>query len=152
SVRIRRKRDTPARETRTTLRALPAASRGAESMARRSSSMVFPVLAALSTVFVSGQSVDPRDRPDFDGIWNSATATPLERPRELKDKPFFTPEEAAAWERQVARRNEEPAPEARAKTTGTGTYNTFFREFGTGTVKTRRTSIVIEPPDGRIPA
>jgi hypothetical protein len=115
---------------------------------------LFPILAALSTMpaFLSGQSVVPRDRPDLDGIWNSATATPLERPRELKDKPFFSPEEAAAWERQVARRNEEPVPEARAKTTGTGTYNTFFREFGTTTVKTRRTSIVIEPPDGRIPA
>ena len=36
--------------------------------------------------------------------------------------------------------------------TGTGTYNTFFREFGTRTVKTLRTSIITDPPDGRIPA
>ena len=36
--------------------------------------------------------------------------------------------------------------------TGTGTYNTFFREFGTRTVKTRRTSIITDPSDGRIPA
>ena len=91
-------------------------------------------------------------RPLFDGIWNSATVTPLERPPQLKDKAFFTPEEAAEWERQVAQRNEEPPPGAAAKSTGTGTYNTFFREFGSQTVKTRRTSIITEPMDGRLPA
>jgi hypothetical protein len=90
--------------------------------------------------------------PNFEGVWNSATATPLERPRELKDKPFFTPEEAAQWEHQVALGNAEPLPDAAAKRTGTGTYNTFYREFGTRTVKTLRTSIVTDPPDGRIPA
>lgn len=88
--------------------------------------------------------------PSFEGIWNSATATPLERPVELKDKPFFTAEEADAWERRTAERNSDPAPGAPSR--GVGTYNTFFREFGTSTVKTRRTSIVYEPPDGRIPA
>ncbi|MDP2389409.1 MAG: hypothetical protein Q8N52_03695, partial [Acidobacteriota bacterium] len=54
------------------------------------------------------------------------------------------------WERDFARRNEEPAPGA--KRTGTGTYNTFYREFGTSVVKTLRTSIITEPADGRIPA
>ena len=102
--------------------------------------------------FVAGQGAKPAARPNFDGIWNSGTATPLERPVALKDKAFFTPEEAAEWERQVANRNQEPSPEAAAKSTGTGTYNTFFREFGTRTVKTLRTSIITDPPDGRIPA
>jgi len=88
--------------------------------------------------------------PNFEGIWNSATATPLERPRELKTKPFFTPEEAAHWERAFAKQNEEPPPGA--KLSGTGTYNTVYREWGTRTVKTRRTSIITEPADGRIPA
>ena len=71
---------------------------------------------------------------------------------QLKDKAFFTPEEAAAWERQIANRNQDQSPEAAAKSTSTGTYNTFFREFGTRTVKTLRTSIITDPPDGRIPA
>jgi len=102
--------------------------------------------------FAAGQRSGTRGRSSFDGIWNSATATPLERPAQLKDKPFFTPEEAAAWERQVAERNEEPAPDAVSRSTGTGTYNTFYREFGSRVVKTRRTSIVTDPPDGRIPA
>jgi hypothetical protein len=99
---------------------------------------------------VSGQRASGDVHPNFEGIWNSATATPLERPTPLKDKPFFTPEEAAEWERQFAQRNEEPAPGT--KRTGTGTYNTFYREFGTRTVKMLRTSIITDPPDGRIPA
>jgi hypothetical protein len=99
----------------------------------------------------AGPGTAPDAHPGFDGIWNSATATPLERPLELKEKAFFTPEEAAEWECQAAERNQEPSPEAVSKNAGTGTYNTFFREFGARTVKTLRTSIVTDPPDGRIP-
>ena len=111
-------------------------------------------LAALGLLpaFAAGPGTAPDAHPGFDGIWNSATATPLERPLQLKEKAFFTPEEAAEWERQVAERNQEPSPEAVSKNVGTGTYNTFFREFGERTVKTLRTSIVTDPPDGRIPA
>ena len=108
------------------------------------------VLLGLAPTLVSSQEANLDRKPNLQGIWNSATATPLERPRELKDKPFFTPDEAAQWEREFARRNEEPAPGAQR--TGTGTYNTFYREFGTSVVKTLRTSIITEPADGRIPA
>ncbi len=106
----------------------------------------------LLPAFAAGPGTAPDAHPGVDGIWNSATATPLERPLELKAKAFFTPEEAAAWERQAAERNQEPSPEAVSKNAGTGTYNTFFREFGARTVKTLRTSIVTDPPDGRVPA
>jgi hypothetical protein len=114
---------------------------------------LFLVLPALSVIptFASSQRGARDAHRGFVGIWNSATVTPLERPRQFKDKAFFTPAEAAEWERQVAKSNEEPPPEVAAKSGGTGTYNTFFREFGTRTVKTLRTSIITEPPDGRIP-
>jgi hypothetical protein len=117
---------------------------------------VCSVLVALGAVLpttrsVSGQNVQSPRLPNLDGIWNSATATPLERPPELKNKAFFTPDEAAEYERRVAERNQEPSPESAAKRRGTGTYNTFYREFGTRVVKTLRTSIVTDPPDGRIP-
>ena len=102
--------------------------------------------------WLSDQRGGEMRRPDFEGIWNSATTTPLERPAQLKDKPFFTPAEAAEWDRQFAKRNEEPPPEVAAKQKGTGTYNMFYREWGTRTVKTLRTSIITDPPDGRIPA
>jgi hypothetical protein len=111
-------------------------------------------LAALSLIraFAAGPGASPDAHSGFDGLWNSATATPLERPSQWKDKAFFTPEEAAAWERQVAESNQEPSAEDTSKRLGTGTYNTIYREFGSRTVKTLRTSIVTDPPDGRIPA
>ena len=104
--------------------------------------MLVPVVTGLNA------AVDPHAA--FDGIWNSATATPLERPASLKDKAFFTPAEAAAFEQQVVAGNQEPPPQTPSR--GTGTYNTVYREFGSRVVKTLRTSIVTEPADGRIPA
>lgn len=112
--------------------------------------MMFLRLAAALLLIPVVLPAQQARRPNLEGTWNSATATPLERPAALKEKPFFTPEEAAAFEREVARRNEEPPPDA--KRTGTGTYNTVYREFGTNVVKTLRTSIITEPADGRIPA
>jgi hypothetical protein len=108
-------------------------------------------VVSLAPLLAAQRSADADVRAGFDGLWNSATATPLERPAPLKDKAFFTPEEAAQWERQVAENNQEPSSQTPSRNTGTGTYNTFYREFGTRTVKTLRTSIVTDPPDGRIP-
>ncbi len=113
---------------------------------------LFAATLNLVRPFAAGPAINPGAHPGFDGIWNSATATPLERPPQWKDKAFFTAEEAAEWERQFAERNQEPSPEAASKSAGTGTYNTVYREFGTRIVKTRRTSIITDPPDGRIPA
>jgi hypothetical protein len=117
-------------------------------------SLLFRLAAVLllAPALLSGQRGVPAQRPDFQGIWNSATTTPLERPRELKDKAFFTPEEAAQWDAAFAKRNEEPPATPARAGSGTGTYNTVYREFGTRGVKTRRTSIITEPADGRIPA
>ncbi len=112
----------------------------------------FAVVLFLAPAAVSGQRAAVYQRPNFDGIWNSATTTPLERPRELKDKAFFTPEEAAEWDRAFARRNEEPPASPARAGGGTGTYNAVYREYGTRGVKTLRTSIITEPADGRIPA
>lgn len=89
-------------------------------------------------------------RPDFEGVWNSATATPLERPAQLKDKEFFTPEEAVNWERRAATRLQDPKPEVATKTFAS--YNAVFYEAGTKLLKTLRTSIITDPPDGKIPA
>jgi hypothetical protein len=108
------------------------------------------LIALALSMSVSGTGPDQDRHAGFQGLWNSATATPLERPVEFQEKAFFTPGEAAEWERDVAQANAEAAPGV--NTSGTGTYNTFFREFGTRTVKTLRTSIVIDPPDGRIPS
>jgi hypothetical protein len=116
---------------------------------------MFPVrLAAMMLLLpalVTGQRGSGAGRPNLEGTWNSATVTPIERPAQFKDKAYFTPAEAAQFEREYAKRNEEPTPEQLAKSKGTGTYNTFYREWGTRVVKTLRTSIITEPADGRIP-
>jgi hypothetical protein len=106
----------------------------------------------IAPTFAWSQQATRDGRPSLEGIWNSATATPLERPRELGDTPFFTPEEAAEWERRYIQINEEPPAGAATARRGIGTFNTVYREFGTRVVKTLRTSIVTDPPDGRIPA
>jgi hypothetical protein len=117
----------------------------------RQTLVVIVCLAALNLVRpLAAPAREPHS--GFNGIWNSATVTPIERPAQFKDKAFFTAAEAAEWERQVAINNQEPAAEQVSKSTGTGTYNTVYREFGTRTVKTLRTAIVTDPPDGRIPA
>jgi len=87
--------------------------------------------------------------PDFEGIWNSASAIPLERPARLKGQEFFTPAEAAQSERQAAARNQDPAE---IKTANFASYNALFYEHGAKLPKSLRTSIITDPPDGRLPA
>jgi hypothetical protein len=91
----------------------------------------------------------PDGQPDIQGMWINATITPFERPRALADKPFLTEQEAAALERQAAERR------AKADETPTpgdvGSYNDVWFDQGTKVVGTRRTSLVIDPPDGRVP-
>jgi hypothetical protein len=92
----------------------------------------------------------PDGQPDLQGIWNSATGTPIERPDELKGKEFFTEQEARDWEKTMQARNKK---DGKADDPGVpGTYNDAFWEMGTKPAKTLRTSIVIDPPDGKIPA
>jgi len=104
--------------------------------------LVWPIAAQVGTRASGGPT-------DLAGIWNSATATPLERLAQLQGKAFFTRNEASEWEHRVARQNTDQA--VAVASTGVGTYNVAFREFGTKVVKTLRTSIITDPPDGRIP-
>jgi hypothetical protein len=90
----------------------------------------------------------PWGDPDLEGIWTNATLTPLERPRELAAKEFFTPEEAATFEKQRIDQTNADRP---LRAGEVGAYNDLFFERGKA-VKTRRTSLVIDPRDGRIPA
>ncbi len=89
--------------------------------------------------------------PDLQGIWTNATITPLERSAALAGKEFLTPEEAAAFEKQIARASDAAdRPEARRQG-DPGSYNQAWMDRGTHVVKTRRTSMVVDPPDGRVP-
>src|SRR5437899_11279858 len=89
----------------------------------------------------------PRGEPDLQGIWDFATITPMERPTEQAGKEVLTAEEAAELEKQAAQRRVDRPP----RTGDTGSYNQFWFDSGTKVTSTRRTSLVVDPPDGRIP-
>jgi hypothetical protein len=89
--------------------------------------------------------------PDIQGIWNFATITPLERPAELAEKEFFTEQEAAQYEKQVLERTNMDRRDGGALADVERAYNDFWWDRGTKVVRTLRTSLVIDPPSGRIP-
>ena len=109
-------------------------------------------LLLLTALPVQAQTRDsprlPWGDPDLEGTWTNATLTLLQRPADLGAKAVFTPEEAAAWDKQ---RIEQTNADRPARPGEVGAYNDAFFERGRGGVKSRRTSLVIDPPDGRIP-
>ena len=131
---------------------------------------LFTSLTLLGVVVVSvgsvfGQEV-PRNssaEPDLQGVWDFRTITPMERPEDQADE-FLSDEEAAnldqaAIEREAslatrpARRTEvDPSGNVDRGVDGApGSYNNFWFDRGTTVISTKRTSLVIDPPAGRIP-
>lgn len=88
-------------------------------------------------------------QPDLRGVWNFSSNTPLERPREYADREFYTPEEVAERDRRVA--EAAAASDGMSSQGGVGGYNQFWVE-GLPTDLNLRTSILVYPEDGRMPA
>ena len=118
-----------------------------------------PALAAAQ----SGVPATPWGDPDLQGVWDYRTLTPLERPVELGDKAYLTEEEAAELERETLARNERLLTRERQQATASdqvdrredgtpGFYNNFWLDRGTTAIGTRRTSLIVEPSNGRMPA
>jgi hypothetical protein len=89
----------------------------------------------------------PDGQPDLQGIWTNPTITPFERPVELGNKQFLTEKEVADLEKQAAASKVDAPP----KEGDVGAYNQFWFDSGTKVVSTRQTSLVVDPPDGRVP-
>ena len=94
----------------------------------------------------------PNGQPDLQGMWSFSTATPLERPADLADKEFLTPEEAAAYAKKVVADRNKDARGQNAQSDVEAAYNDFWWDQGDSMAGNRRTSLVIDPKDGRIPA
>ncbi|HEX6897008.1 MAG TPA: hypothetical protein VF146_17140, partial [Bryobacteraceae bacterium] len=90
--------------------------------------------------------------PVLDGIWNSASLTPLQRPVNLGTKEFYTEAEAAAYEKQRLSQVNRDRRDGGADADVGRSYNELFYDRGTHVAPNRRTSLIIDPPDGRIPA
>ena len=89
----------------------------------------------------------PDGHPDLQGVWDFRTITPLERPGELGGKQVLTDEEAARAEAKAAEDSIDRAP----REGDPGTYNQFWFDRGTRVVSGKRSSLIVDPPDGRIP-
>jgi hypothetical protein len=115
------------------------------------------ILAGLSSAPspAAGQNADPSrtpwGAPDLGGVWDFRTITPLERPAALKDKPVLTAEEAAQFTRQSAEGRNADRRDGGAQRDIERAYNDFWWDWGDSLTSDLRTSLIVDPPDGRIP-
>jgi hypothetical protein len=129
----------------TTLRAL--------TMAALAAASAFGQVSSLKQAAAAKNWTPPRTadgHPDLQGVWTNATLTPFQRPLELGAKEFFTEEEAAAFEKQRIQQTDVDRPEAR-RAGDPGAYNNVWFDRGNHVVESRRTSLIVDPPNGRVP-
>lgn len=101
----------------------------------------------------------PWGAPDLQGVWDRQTLTPFERPIALGEKAVFTEEEAAVFEAQTnevigqldARFFPRESTQNHETAQAIGNYNDFWFDAEATTVETKRTSLVVDPPNGRVP-
>jgi hypothetical protein len=106
-----------------------------------------PAVAAQSKPWTAPRT--PDGRPDLQGVWDYRTATPLERPPEFAAKEFLTDEEIAEYERRAAARPDgRPPDDGRSDPS---VHPPWWLDYGHRVVGTRRSSLIVDPPDGRIP-
>ena len=95
----------------------------------------------------------PDGKPDLQGYWSFATVTPFERPSEFGEKSVLTDAEVQQFEEQAAARANQDEGRKRGTAADLGrAYNDFWYDRGTRVVGTRQSSIVVDPPNGRVPA
>jgi len=127
----------------------------------------FSAIALLAPGAAAGQGKaaalpkTPDGKPDIQGTFTFSTITPLQRPAGLEGKDTLNPEEAAAFEASENKRQNRDlfdpekgqpsagyAPRAQG---GVLSYNEFWYERGNQLVEDKRTSLITDPPDGRVP-
>lgn len=116
----------------------------------QSGGSVAPVVASDESIppTVSPTLRTPWGHPDLQGVWDYRTITPLERPRDLGDREFYTDEEIKAMEERARRRMEEaPVEDGPANTV----HAQYWTDPGRRADESRRTSLIIHPKNGRIP-
>ena len=100
----------------------------------------------------------PDGTPDLQGVWDFRTLTPLQRPDDRAGQAELTAEEAAELEAAAVQRAVEADRPSEVRTEplpaggDVGAYNNFWFDRGAGIVDDRRTSLIVDPPDGRVPA
>jgi len=117
---------------------------------------ILAIFAFVLAAIAADQQTPPRapdGHPDLQGIWSNATITPLERPSDLAGKQTLTPEEATVYEKQVVDRNNvDNNRKEKTERDVALAYNEVWYDRGTKVVTSRRTSLIVDPADGMIPA
>ena len=134
-------------------------------MQRRSfgAALVLTALAVVLSVPAGAQPASdvprlPDGTPDLQGVWDFRTLTPLQRPEDRAEQAELTAEEAAELEAAAVQRAIEADRPSEVRTEplpaggDVGAYNNFWFDRGAGIVDDRRTSLIVDPPDGRVPA
>ena len=130
-------------------------------MLKQRSNLVVTTLLAVLIVPQLGQAqpgstspysapTTPWGHPDFQGVWDRRTITPLERPERLAGQDFLTAEEIIAYEKASAAR-----PDGRpldARRAGISVHDPQDLDYGSTVLASGQTSLVVDPPDWRIPA
>jgi len=93
----------------------------------------------------------PDGQPDLEGIWAMNTLTPLERPAQFAGQEFLTEQEAAEYASRTLEQLNSDRRDGGREADLRRNYNEFWRDRGTRVVASRRTSLIVDPPDGKIP-
>ena len=123
---------------------------------------ILVVLAVGLTVPVAAQPASevprlPDGRPDLQGVWDFRTLTPLQRPTDQADQDVLTAEEAAEVEANAVQRAIDADRPSEVRTEplpvggNVGGYNNYWFDRGAGVVDDMRTSLIVDPPSGRLP-
>ena len=89
----------------------------------------------------------PDGQPDLQGVWTNATLTPFERPAEFAGRPTLTEQEVAAIEKRASENRVDRPP----RPGDPGNYNQAWFDSGSTWLSTRQSSLVVDPPNGRVP-
>src|SRR5262245_2292960 len=127
-------------------------------MKHRHVAIGYALAAALGTGFAIAQTSTegefspaqtPWGHPDLQGVWDYRTITPMQRNPQFGDREFYTDEEIAALESGANARMEQPPD---ADTPANLVHAQYMTDPGTTVDESRRTSLIVDPPNGRMPA
>jgi len=125
--------------------------------------LVFSTAAYSENTSAAAKDADynaPRNslgQPDLQGVWDFRTLTPLQRPAELGNKAVFTEQEQAAFKTQTIEALDVDSTRDQSAIADTTSdvetaYNNFWFDYGTAMNEDRRTSLIVDPKNGRLPA
>ncbi len=105
------------------------------------------ISAAIIAAAALGPASAQDRKPDLNGVWDFRTITPLERPESHAGKAVLSDQEAAEFEARTAARRVDRKP----RPGSVGGYNQFWFEWGTKVLNDKRSSLIVDPADGRVP-